>query len=269
MKNGLYIVSTPIGNVKDITFHALEVLKNADIILCEDTRRTDFLLKQHEITGKKLLILNEHSNNTEINRFLNLAKEGAVALVSDAGTPLVCDPGYEIVNKARECGIQTTVVLGACALIASATLCGINLNNTLFLGFFRKGITFDERYTNAVYVATHDVLPLIKNLHDFEEKHTVNIIIAREVTKEFEESLFFDDTAKALEHFTENQPRGEFTVFIKFEPKVMDVGKPVQEILNTLDGWQMLPKKSLSKFLHNYFLKNIPAKEIYEALNNS
>lgn len=269
MKNGLYIVSTPIGNVKDVTLHALDVLKNVDVILCEDTRKTDFLLKQYEITGKKLLIFNEHSSIQETDHFLNIAKEKTVALVSDAGTPLVCDPGYTILNRARELDIDITVVLGACALIASATLCGININNMLFLGFFRRGLTLNKHYTNALYVPPHDVLPLLKYLQEFEDTHTVSISIAREVTKEFEEALFFDDTTKALKHFTAHQPRGEFTIFIKFELRAVDVEKSVKEILQELDGWQILPKKSLAKFLYNHFLQNISSKEIYEVLNNS
>jgi 16S rRNA (cytidine1402-2'-O)-methyltransferase len=265
-KNALYIVSTPIGNICDITVHAIECLKNADFILCEDTRKTDFLLKQHNILEKKLLIYNEHSSVADVARFVELAKQYIVALVSDAGTPLICDPGYSLLHYAKNNKVSIFILPGSCALIASATLCGVNINNMLFLGFFQKGVEFQTDFTNALYVAPHDVLALLKILHKYEQSFDINILIAREVTKFFQESLCFNDTSSAVNFFNENLPIGEFTIFIKFDPKKTDITVALELILKELNGWEKLPLKSLAKFIHNYCLKFASQKEIYSKI---
>ena len=265
-KNALYIVSTPIGNILDITIHALECLKSADFILCEDTRKTDFLLKQHNILEKKLLIYNEHSNDADDVRFIELTKEHVVAIVSDAGTPLICDPGYSLVHYARRNKVSIVILPGSCALIASATLCGININNMLFLGFFQKGVEFQTDFTNALYVAPHDIIVFLKALSDYGIFFNINLSIAREVTKLFQEALFFSDTSSAIHFFNENPPMGEFTIFVKFCQKKVDINVELKLLLKELHEWQSLPLKSLAKFIHNYCLKFYSQKEIYNNL---
>ena len=265
-KNALYIVSTPIGNILDITIHALECLKSADFILCEDTRKTGFLLKQHNIPEKKLLIYNEYSNDADAVRFIELAKEHVVAMVSDAGTPLICDPGYSLVHYARHNKVNVFILPGSCALIASATLCGININNMLFLGFFQKGMKFQTEFINALYVAPHDIIVFLKALCYYEIFFNINLSIAREVTKLFQEALFFSDTSSAIHFFNENLPMGEFTIFVKFCQKKVDIDIELKLLLKELHEWQNLPLKSLAKFIHNYCLKFYSQKEIYNKL---
>jgi 16S rRNA (cytidine1402-2'-O)-methyltransferase len=265
-KNALYIVSTPIGNILDITIHALECLKSADFILCEDTRKTGFLLKQHNIPEKKLLIYNEHSSVADVARFVELAKQYIVALVSDAGTPLICDPGYSLVHYARNNKVGVFILPGSCALIASATLCGININNMLFLGFFQKGMKFQAEFANALYVAPHDIIVFLKALCKYEIFFNINLSIAREVTKLFQEVLFFSDTSSAIHFFNENPPIGEFTIFVKFCQKKVDIDVELKLVLKELHEWQSLPLKSLAKFIHNYCLKFYSQKEIYNKL---
>lgn len=265
-QNGLYIVSTPIGNHLDITLYALECLKKAHYILCEDTRKTDFLLKQYDVSGKKLLIYNEHTTEKDALHFANLARENIVALVSDAGTPLICDPGYTMHKRAKIEGIKIFVVTGACALVASAVLCGINIHNLLFLGFFQKDTKMDTQYTNAMYVAPHDIINLLEKLYLFEEKYAVEINIAREVTKVFEESLHFVNIRSAISHFEVNPPRGEFTVFVNFAKKSTNLESEIQAILHEIPNWEAMPVKSLVKFLNKHFIKDASSKEVYNIL---
>ncbi len=184
LKNGLYIVSTPIGNKLDITLHALKVLKEAEFVLCEDTRKTNALLQFHGIDRKQLLICNEHAHKGKLTHFLNITRENSVALVSDAGTPLVCDPGYDLVQMVRKAGVEIFVVPGACALVAGATLLGVNLINTTFLGFYQKNSMkkMKEKGQYALFVAPHDMPKLVEELTKSERKWEMKI--ANNVTKE-------------------------------------------------------------------------------------
>ena len=184
IKNGLHIVSTPIGNKLDITLHALKVLREAEFVLCEDTRKTNALLQFHGIDRDKLLVCNEHADKGRLKHFVNLARESSVALVSDAGTPLVCDPGYDLVQMMKKAQVEITVVPGACALIAGATLLGINLINTTFLGFYQKNSMkkMKEKGSYALFVAPQDIPKLQAELEKCERKFEIKI--ASDVTKE-------------------------------------------------------------------------------------
>lgn len=184
LKNGLHIVSTPIGNKLDITLHALKVLREAEFVLCEDTRKTNSLLQFHGIDRDKLLVCNEHADKGRLKHFVNLARESSVALVSDAGTPLVCDPGYDLVQMMKKAQVEITVVPGACALIAGATLLGVNLINTTFLGFYQKNSMkkMKEKGSYALFVAPQDLPKLTAELEKTERKFEIKI--ASDVTKE-------------------------------------------------------------------------------------
>ncbi|MFT4967164.1 MAG: 16S rRNA (cytidine1402-2'-O)-methyltransferase [Candidatus Deianiraeaceae bacterium] len=264
--NGIYIVSTPIGNIKDITIHAIECLTHADVIFCEDTRKTHFLLNHYNVKCKKLLIFNEHQGS--VDDIINLAKANAVVIVSDAGTPLVCDPGYTIIHNAHIEQIPITIVPGACALIASSTLCGMNLNNTLFLGFFHKKIIFNAKYTNAIYIAPHDLHTMFEILRKYENKYNISLSIAREVTKKFQEYIFFDNIKDAIKHFMLKPPKGEFTCFIQFITHKGDVLQEINAVLKDLDGWENMKTKTLAKFLHKYIVQSASTKEIYSIVED-
>lgn len=266
LQNGIYITSTPIGNSKDITIHALEVLQNAKYILCEDTRKTNTLLKIHNISRKGLIIYNEHSSKSETEKFANLAKSESIAIVSDAGTPLICDPGFEIINIARKNGAKIFSIIGACALIGSITFCGKTSQNTLFLGFFHKKIIFNEQYQNAFYLSPHNIKNLLIALKKWEETHTFNLAIARELTKEFQEYLNFSSITEAENHFNHNPPRGEFTCFLNFKERPQNLEIILYKTLKNLPHWQQIPTKSLASFLSQTCLKTFSAKEIYQCL---
>ncbi len=217
----LYIVSTPIGNLKDITLRAIEVLKSVDLIAAEDTRHTATLCKEYGFTAP-LTSFFEHNEGFKAAQLLTALKEGKnVALVSDAGTPGISDPGFRLIRLAREHGIPVTVVPGACAAIAALTLSGLPSDEFTFKGFLpmksgqrRKALEEAKAASGTVifYASPHR---LLKELKDIEEVlGDPVIVVARELTKKFEERL--EEKASALlEHFTAHPPRGEFVVLLR------------------------------------------------------
>jgi 16S rRNA (cytidine1402-2'-O)-methyltransferase len=218
----LYIVSTPIGNLKDITLRAIEVLKMVDLIAAEDTRHTKILCNEYGITAP-LTSCFEHNEDSKAKHILTLLQEGKnVALVSDAGTPGVSDPGFRLVRAVKEAGIPITVVPGACACIAALSLSGLPTDRFSFLGFMpvkpgarRKKLEEAARIGGTVifYESPHRI---DKTLKDIEEVLGDPVVtVTREITKKFEERL--EDKASVLcAHFTKNEPRGEFVVLLSF-----------------------------------------------------
>ena len=218
----LYIVSTPIGNLKDMTLRAIEVLKSVVLIAAEDTRHSGILCKEYGITAP-LISCFEHNEDARAKQILGLLQEGKdVALISDAGTPGISDPGFRLVRFAKDHGIPITVIPGACAAIAALSLSAFPTDRFAFLGFMpvkpgarRKKIEEADRIGATVifYESPHR---LLKSLKDIEEVlHDPVIVITREITKKFEERL--EDKASALlAHFTAHAPLGEFVVLLNF-----------------------------------------------------
>lgn len=190
----LFIVSTPIGNLKDISFRAIEVLKNVDLIAAEDTRHTKNLLEHYGI-DTPLTSYFEHNEIKKAEYLVGLIKEGKrVALVSDAGTPGISDPGYRIISLVRAEGLPLTVVPGPCALIAGLCLSGLPTDRFVFEGFLpvkpgarRKRLESlkDETRTIVIYESPHRIT---KTLRDIAETlDDPQVVLAREITKTFEE----------------------------------------------------------------------------------
>jgi len=218
--NMLYIVSTPIGNLKDISIRAIETLKNVDLIAAEDTRHTRILTKAYDIKTP-LTSYFEYNKIQKAETLIQHLKNGKdIALVSDAGTPGISDPGYHLINLAREKNIPTTVVPGPCALIAALTISGSPSHNFIFEGFLpvksgarkKKLETLKaEKRTVIFYESPHR---LIKSLKDIDEVlDNPWIVCARELTKKFEE-VQKGPTRQLLAHFTHTKPRGEFVIII-------------------------------------------------------
>ena len=143
MQNGLYIVATPIGNLGDLSPRAAETLANADVIACEDTRiaKKLFALLNISTAGKKFIVYQNYNEEDEAQNIINLAvNDGkSIALVSDAGSPLISDPGYRLVRKAREQNVFVTVMPGCCALVCALQLSGLPTNRFLFAGLSQQG----------------------------------------------------------------------------------------------------------------------------------
>jgi 16S rRNA (cytidine1402-2'-O)-methyltransferase len=217
----LYIVATPIGNLEDITLRALRTLKEVDLILCEDTRVTKKLLDRYEIK-KPLLSYHHHSKLSRIDKIAEHLGSGKnLALVSDAGTPGISDPGNELIEKIWKLGSEIIPIPGASASAAIASVAGINMSRYIFLGFppHKKGReTFfrevaESKYPIIYFESPHRVL---KNLELLSKlKPSAKLIIGRELTKMFEE-IIRGSIDEIFEYYgnNENKIRGEFVIIV-------------------------------------------------------
>lgn len=193
----LYIVATPIGNLEDITLRAIRVLKEVDLIAAEDTRHTLKLLNYYEIS-KPLISYHRHNEETKSDILIEKLQDGKnIALVSDAGTPGICDPGEEIIKKCIELGINIVPIPGACAMINSLICSGISTKEFSFLGFLplnkksrKKKLEEIEKSnkTIIIYEAPHKIVTTLKDLKQILNNER-KIVLAREITKIHEEFI--------------------------------------------------------------------------------
>jgi 16S rRNA (cytidine1402-2'-O)-methyltransferase len=196
MSSKLYIVSTPIGNLDDITFRAIKILKEVDLIACEDTRTTKKLLYKFQIQ-KQLTSYHEHNEVEKAAELLSILKEGkSIALVSDAGTPGISDPGYRIVKLASENGVQVVPVPGASAAVAALSVSGLPTSSFTFLGFLPKQKKKLTEYLKTIKNRTETLIfyespkRVIKTLEVITEVFGErNVSVSREMTKIYEETL--------------------------------------------------------------------------------
>ena len=223
MPGTLYIVATPIGNLGDITLRALEVLKSADFVLCEDTRVTKKLLDRYEIVTPTMSY-HEHSKLSKTEQILRLLKEGKnLALVSDAGTPGISDPGGKLIEYVRgetpHIEIEVTPIPGASALTAAASIAGFSMDKFVFMGFppvkKRRKKFFEEivasKYQVIFYESTHRI---IKSLAEIAEvSGEAQAVVCRELTKKFE-TIYrgtIEEVTKAIQN---DKIKGEFVVIV-------------------------------------------------------
>jgi 16S rRNA (cytidine1402-2'-O)-methyltransferase len=215
----LYLVATPIGNLEDISARALRVLREARLIAAEDTRHTARLLQHYDIHTPSLSY-HEHNKLVRLERVLEVLQEGDVALVSDAGTPALNDPGYELVRAVIAAGHEVSPIPGACAPIAALVASGLPTDSFLYLGYLPRKAGERERLLNQVanlpytlifLEAPHRLLVALEHLHSVLGDRQVGV--SRELTKLHEE-IFRGSLCQAREYFTKNQPRGEFTLII-------------------------------------------------------
>lgn len=244
----LFLVATPIGNLKDITLRALEILKLVDCIAAEDTRKSRVLLNHFGI-NKPLISLHAHNENVRTAELLEKLTQGVnIALISDAGTPLISDPGAYLVQEARKKSILVTPIPGPCAAIAALSASGIPCNNFFFYGFLpaqsqsRRKIleTFiDTHHPVVFYEAPHRILSLLEDMQTIFESERV-IGFAKEITKQFE--YFFSGSAgEAINWIKEESGRqkGEFVVIlsaksIKAEEESLHFSSSIEELLKVL-----------------------------------
>jgi 16S rRNA (cytidine1402-2'-O)-methyltransferase len=216
----LYIVSTPIGNLKDITFRAIEVLKSVDLIACEDTRHTKILLDHYGIKNSTTSFFT-HNRLTKADYLLRLLKEGKnIALVSDAGTPGILDPGYNVINLAIKNNIPITALPGPAAFVDALALSGKPAHEFFFAGFLpNRKISRQNKLkklaglgcTIIFYESCHRIRDTLADLKEiFGERE---IVVTRELTKKFEE-LLRGPAAAILDKFPKSKPLGEFVVII-------------------------------------------------------
>lgn len=216
---GLYIVATPIGNLGDITLRALGVLQTAAMIACEDTRVTGKLLKHYGIKAR-LQRLDDHAAPQVRARIIDEASRTPVALVSDAGTPLISDPGYRLVREAREAGVSVVSIPGACAAVSALSIAGLPSDRFLFAGFLpakdkARAETLAGLADVAATLVFYETAPRLERslLAIAEVWPDREVAVARELTKLHEECR--SGTAASLAaHYAAHPPRGEIVLLI-------------------------------------------------------
>jgi len=228
----LYIVATPIGNLEDITLRAIRILKEVDLILCEDTRVTKRLLDKYEIS-KPTMSYHAQSKLSKVDKIIALLEEGKnLALVSDAGTPTISDPGCMLVAQIREKfgdGVAITPIPGPSAVLSALSVSGFPTSEFLFLGFLphKKGreTLFKEiaasHRTIVFYESPHRIMKTLESLNShlgvgILDKQKRQILVAREITKIFEENII--GTPEEVLHYFVTHPdkvRGEFAVVVE------------------------------------------------------
>jgi 16S rRNA (cytidine1402-2'-O)-methyltransferase len=216
----LYIVSTPIGNLADISLRAIEVLKTVDLIACEDTRHTKILLDHYAIKTPTTSFF-QHNRFTKGEHLLKLLKDGKnIALVSDAGTPGILDPGYNLINLAITNSIPMTLIPGPTALVNGLVLSGKPAHKFIFEGFLpNKPISRRNRlkelakleYTIVLYESCHRILDTLSAIQEIWPDQEV--AVSRELTKKFEETLRARPEA-IIEHLKAHSYKGEFVIII-------------------------------------------------------
>ncbi|MAV58721.1 MAG: 16S rRNA (cytidine(1402)-2'-O)-methyltransferase [Candidatus Marinimicrobia bacterium] len=216
----LYLISTPIGNLKDITLRSIETLKNVDLIAAEDTRRSGKLLKEYDVNTKMISYF-EHNEEIRIKEIIGKLKKGLdIALISDAGTPTISDPGYRLVNEVHKNGIKISSLPGPSSVINALSVSGLPTDHFYFEGFLprKKGrlIRFNFLSTlPATIILFESPYRLIKTLMDIEKYMGQRIVsVCREMTKIHEE-IFRGSLWKTINHFKNKKSiKGEIVLLI-------------------------------------------------------
>jgi 16S rRNA (cytidine1402-2'-O)-methyltransferase len=267
----LYIVSTPIGNLKDITLRALDVLKEVDLIAAEDTRHSQKLL-DHYLIKTPLTSLHDHNERQKHHQLIQKIQSGqSVALISDAGTPLISDPGYQFVLAAREANIKVLTVPGCSALIAALSISGLPSDAFSFYGFLaaksvaRKKVLeslLHNRETLIFYESPHRIIHCLEDMKEvLGEKRFV--VLARELTKTYE-TVHGDTLDNLLQWIREdeNQQRGEFVVLVRGDEAEQD--QSLQEAITVYKILkEELPMKQAVKLAAK--ITNVKKNELYTA----
>ncbi len=266
----LYLVGTPIGNLNDISFRALNILKNVSLIACEDTRHTKKIMSKYEFTNS-LISFNKHNSSKKIPNLINELKDGkSIALVSDAGMPGICDPGEDLVKNVKSHNLEIICIPGPCAALTALVCSGMSSSKFIFEGFLpkkkneRKKILFEisqNLKTTILFESPHRLKTLLEEL----KQHcggAREIQVSRELTKKFEEHIG-DTIDNAIEFFKNKEIMGEFTVVIKgtTEPKDLNFNPSIiKKELNELIKAGLTPSAA-SKYLAKK--KNLTKSMIY------
>lgn len=242
-KFSLYIIATPIGNLEDITLRALRILKSVDIIFCEDTRVTAKLLQEYQI-NKKLLPYHDHNEEKTTQEIINYIHDGKViALVSDAGTPLISDPGHKLIKALKKEEIEFTTLPGPSSVIAALTLSGLPVDQFFFGGFLPNKEQARNNKLEELNKSTHSLIffesanRLLETLQAIEKFFgLVQVSVVREISKLFEEAKT-NNILELIKYYTLNPPRGEVVVIIspnKLEKDFEQLKMQLVELLKKL-----------------------------------
>jgi len=220
--NVLYLVGTPIGNLNDISFRALNILRNVSSIACEDTRQTIKIMNKFDIKNV-LFSFNKHNSFKKIPKLINDLKSGkSIALVSDAGMPSICDPGEDLVRHAKSNGIEVICITGPCAAINALVSSGMTSSSFIFEGFLprkkkdREEILFEisnNHKTTILFESPNRLFKLLQELRTFCGGDR-EIQVSREMTKKFEENIYCS-IDEGIDYFSKKEILGEITLVIK------------------------------------------------------
>ncbi|AIY64030.1 16S rRNA (cytidine(1402)-2'-O)-methyltransferase [Pseudoalteromonas piratica] len=268
----LFVVATPIGNLEDITQRALNVLQSVDIIAAEDTRHTNKLLSHFSIQAK-IVAVHDHNEKQKASELLSWLEQGLnVALVSDAGTPLISDPGYAVVNLCREQGAMVSPIPGACAAIAAVSCSGLPTDRFQFIGFTpakskaRQDFfvdAFNSGMTSIMYESTHRIMASLDDLKAAlgdDQK----VVLAKELTKSFE--TFFSGTVVELIAFlTEDPARQKGEIVLMLPGKQASKNEISPEAIKLIELLQSeMPLKKACGIAADYF--GLKKNALYKAM---
>ena len=275
MLGTLYVVATPIGNLEDITLRALRILREVDLVVCEDTRQTAKLLSHYQIEKPKISYHEHNELERAATLLLALQRGKQVALVSDAGTPCISDPGYRIVRNALESRIRVVPIPGPCSFIAALSTSGRPTDSFVFFGFLparksaRRNALESLKNEQRTVIFFESCRRLVDTLADVEEILGERpLTVARELTKIYEE-IFFGTPREAQTHFSNKPVKGEIVLMVEkgtltkaaddlpekseIERKVTELterlGMSKNEALKELSAQYHVPKRTLYKLL--------------------
>lgn len=274
MENALYVISTPIGNMQDITLRALAVLSKLDYIFCEDTRITIKLLEHYKIGKKPMFVYNDFSNDVERNKIIKFIRDGkSVGIVSDAGTPLVSDPGFKLVRDCKKYGINVVPIPGASAMLSALVASGLPSDKFLFYGFLSEKEGERKKELKALKLKLETIIiyespkrfmftmeTIIEVLGDIE------MCVAREITK-LHEDIKTDRALALLKYYQDNPDRikGEFVLLLKnnfSNNSTLDLEK-IKIVYDNLKN--LMKPKEIADFIVKIGIHN-DKKEVYNTL---
>jgi len=270
----LFVVATPIGNLSDMTYRAVSTLQNVDLIAAEDTR-TSLTLLRHYAIDTPLIALHEHNEEGMLSRIQSRLEQGeSIALISDAGTPLISDPGYRLVRHLRQHNIRVVPIPGASSVMTALCAAGLTTDHFRFAGFLprsgksraqaiKRTAASDE--TSIILESPRRLLATLQDLHG-ELDSAREVVVARELTKLHEEFVS-GTTTELIEHFTTHAPRGEIVLMVApAGEEAVDLSD--QQVITCLasEAMQSLPPSARAKAVANTL--GIPRARVYALINS-
>ncbi len=266
LKSGLYIVATPIGNLGDITLRAIDTLKNVDLVACEDTRVSKILFDKYGIKTQRISVHN-YNEEGKIDFIKNKLTEGlSIALVSDAGTPLISDPGYKLVNALTKDGFYVTTIPGPSSTISALTLSSLPTNKFMFIGFVptktneKTGFFEEIKQIQSTIIFFESPQRLVSTLETINKVLPEReVVITREITKIYEE-VKRGTSEELILYFKSTPPKGEIVGLISPPQEIKSItDEKIEKMLKIL--LKNLSLKDASEFISSMF--DISKKEVY------
>ena len=271
LKKGLYLVPTPIGNLKDITFRALETLRNSDFILCEDTRVSKNLLNKYKI-NTKLVSNHKFNEKKNLSKIIDILKRGLiVSMISDAGTPLISDPGNTLVKELIKSNVEIVSIPGPSSVLVALTLSGFDTEKFTFLGFVPKSGKERSEFFNNIQETQLTLIcftspnRLKKDLQEFVNKNIENeIVVCRELTKKFE-TIYRGTATTLLRDIPDTEYRGEVTLVINKSQKIKNIDIDSEDLAKKLIEYKV-PKREIAKIISSVTKEKV--NRVYDSIKN-